>query len=229
MATQEITRVTEDYLTLIWKANEWPDDGRRPSTSDLAAALRVSLSTVSANLKKLARERLIHYEPYGAIELTDEGERIALGVVRRHRLLETYLVEHLGYPWDEVHEEADRLEHAASDQLIDRIDAILGYPDSDPHGDPIPRRGARRTISAQLLTSCESGQTVQIVRVSDANSDILRFLSERAIGVGALVRITAAMSTTGLMAIRYRAETIELSTPIATAIHVTPAATVPTD
>lgn len=222
VAGHEVTRVAEDYLTLIWKANEWPDDGRRPTTTDLAASLGVTLSTVSANLKKLARERLIHYEPYGAIALTDEGERIALAVVRRHRLLETYLVEQLGFPWDQVHDEADRLEHAASDRLIDRIDAVLGYPDVDPHGDPIPRQGSPRAIPARLLTSCETGQTVQIVRVSDANSDILRFLTDRSIAVGSVLQVSSAMSSMGLMAVRYQSETIELSAPIATAIHVSP-------
>ncbi|WP_454301593.1 metal-dependent transcriptional regulator [Salana multivorans] len=115
MVTEDVGRVAEDYLALIWKANEWPGDERRATTSDLAAALGVTLSTVSANLKRLARERLIRYQPYGAIELTREGERIALGVVRRHRLIETFLVEQLCYSWDEVHEEADRLEHAVTD------------------------------------------------------------------------------------------------------------------
>ncbi|MFT3888201.1 MAG: metal-dependent transcriptional regulator [Arachnia sp.] len=220
MVNPEVTPVTEDYLTLIWKACEWPDDGRRPRTSDLAAALGVTLSTVSANLKRLAREELIRYEPYGAIELTEEGERIAVEVVRRHRVIETFLVEHLSIPWDEVHEEADLLEHAASDRIIDRMDAILGYPDVDPHGDPIPRTGARTRVSAVVLSACARGTVARVARVSDANPDILRFLSARGIGLGAELKVERAMSTTGLMRVTHDGEAIELSDPIAAAIHV---------
>ena len=133
----------------------------------MAASLGVTLSTVSANLKRLAREGLIRYEPYGAIELTEQGEQIALQMVRRHRLIETFLVQQLGYPWDQVHDEADRLEHAVSDTLMDRIDALLGYPEIDPHGDPIPRQGSAPAISATLLSGCAPGELVQIVRISD--------------------------------------------------------------
>lgn len=221
VSAPEITRVAEDYLALIWKAYEWPDDGRSPTTTDLAASLGVTLSTVSASLKKLAREGLIRYEPYGTIELTPEGEQIALEVVRRHRIIETFLVEHLGIGWDEVHDEADRLEHGASDQLIARMDATLGYPEADPHGDPIPRLGAPGPSSARLLSACGAGTTVRIARVSDANPDILRFLTERGIAVGSTIQVEVPMSGTGLMSIRYDEDRIELSTPIATAIHVT--------
>lgn len=216
----EITRVAEDYLTLIWKADEWPDDGRRPTTTDLAAALGVTLSTVSANLKRLARERLIDYEPYGAIALTADGEQIALEVVRRHRIIETFLVEHLGLPWDEVHQEADQLEHAASDRLIDRMDAILGYPQADPHGDPVPRQGATTPVSATVLSARAAGESVQVVRVSDENPDILRFLSDRGIAIGSVMQVDAAMSSTGLMTVRHDGRALELSTPIATSVHV---------
>ncbi|MGP5930461.1 metal-dependent transcriptional regulator [Corynebacterium glyciniphilum] len=219
----EITRVAEDYLTLIWKADEWPDDGRRPTTTDLAAALGVTLSTVSANLKRLARERLIDYEPYGAIALTADGEQIALEVVRRHRIIETFLVEHLGLPWDQVHDEADQLEHAASDRLIDRMDAILGYPQVDPHGDPVPRQGATTPVSATVLSARAAGAPVQVVRVSDENPDILRFLSDRGIAIGSVIHVDVAMSSTGLMTVRHDDHTLELSTPIATSVHVTPA------
>lgn len=219
----EISRVAEDYVTLIWKACEWPDDGRRPTTTDLAASLGVTMSTVSANLKRLAREGLIRYEPYGAIELTDQGERIALEVVRRHRLIETFLVEHLGYHWDQVHDEADRLEHAVSDTLIERMDVLLGYPDVDPHGDPIPRQGNTPRIPATLLSACQRGDLVRIVRVSDEEPDILRFLSTRQIALGATLQVDASMSATGLMTVRHNDDAIEFSAPIATAIHVTTA------
>lgn len=216
----ETSRVAEDYLALIWKAFEWPDDGRRPTTTDLAASLGVTLSTVSANLKRLAREGFIHYEPYGEIGLTDEGERIALTVVRRHRVIETFLVEKLGYPWDQVHDEADRMEHAVSDQLIDRMDTILGFPGTDPHGDPIPRQGPPTTPPAVLLSACRAGQEVAVVRVSDEQPDILTFLSDHGIGLGSALTVDRPLSATGLMGVHHGGNAIELSRPIATAIHV---------
>lgn len=216
-----ISPVAEDYLALIWKAGEWPDDAKRPTTSDLAAALGVTASTVSANLKRLAAQDLIAYEPYGVIELTRQGEQIAVEVVRRHRIIETFLAEQLGIPWDEVHAEADRLEHAVSQRLIDRMDSMLGFPEADPHGDPIPRMGKRDQIVAQVLTAFGQGETVQVVRVSDASAEILRFLSQRGIGIGAVVHIEEAMSATGLMRVRCQGECVEFSAPIATAIHAT--------
>lgn len=219
-SSAEITRVAEDYVTLIWKACEWPDDGRRPNTTDLAASLGVTLSTVSANLKRLAREGLIRYEPYGAIELTAEGEQLALRMVRRHRLLETFLVRQLGYTWEEVHDEADRLEHAVSDTLIERMDALLGRPRVDPHGDPIPRRGSSPTILATLLSGCPEGEIVQVVRISDEEPDILKFLAGQQISLGSRLQVETAMSATGLMTVRHGTHTIQFSAPIASAIHV---------
>lgn len=218
----EITRVAEDYLTLIWKANEWPGDDRRPITSELAAALGVTPPTVSANLKRLAREQLIDYEPYGTIALTDTGEEVAIEVVRRHRIIETFLVEQLGVPWDRVHHEADRLEHAVSDYLIERMDAALGFPEVDPHGDPIPR-GVQRTASpAPLLSQFSAGESVRIIRVSDANPEILRFLTARGIALHAVLHIVAPMSSMGLMSVKHDDDLIEMSNPIALAIRAVP-------
>ena len=138
MSSPPVTRVVEDYVTLIWKAFEWP--GGVPTTTDLAARLGVTPSTVSTTLKKLARDGIIEYEPYGAITLTEAGRSLAIGIVRRHRILETYLARALGVPWDEVQDEADRLEHAVSDALLERMDLALGCPTHDPHGTRSPTR-----------------------------------------------------------------------------------------
>ena len=219
----DVTRVTEDYLALIWKACEWPDDGRRPNTTDLAAALGVTPSTVSASLKRLAREGMIKYRPYGNIELTEEGERIGRAVVRRHRIIETYLATSLGMPWDQVHDEADRLEHAASEALVDRMDEVLGHPDADPHGDPIPRSDDTDRSEAVLIAHVTGGAEVRVVRVSDSNPDILRFLTDHGIAIGSRLDVLSGLSGTGLMAVRHEDREIELSAPIAEAIHVTPA------
>lgn len=219
----EITRVAEDYLTLIWKANEWPDDDRRPITSELAAALGVTPSTVSANLKRLAREQLIDYEPYGTIALTDTGEEVAIEVVRRHRIIETFLVEQLGVPWDRVHDEADRLEHAVSNYLIERMDAALGFPEVDPHGDPIPRGEQRAASPALLLSQFSAGESVRIIRVSDANPEILRFLTTRGVALQSVLHVVEPMSSMGLMSVRHGDDLIELSNPLALAIRAVPA------
>ena len=218
----DVTRVTEDYLALIWKACEWPDDGRRPNTTDLAAALGVTPSTVSASLKRLAREGMIKYRPYGNIELTEEGERIGRAVVRRHRIIETYLVTSLGMPWDQVHDEADRLEHAASEALVDRMDEILGHPDADPHGDPIPRSSNTNHPEVVLIAHTTAGAKVRVVRVSDSNPEILRFLAERGIAIGTRLEVLSGLSGMGLMAVGHEGTEIELSAPIAEAIHVAP-------
>lgn len=218
----DVTRVTEDYLALIWKACEWPDDGRHPNTTELAAALGVTASTVSASLKRLAREGMIKYRPYGTIELTEEGERIGRAVVRRHRIIETYLAESLGMPWDQVHDEADRLEHAASEALVERMDEALGHPDADPHGDPIPRDHDPSRSGVVLMSSVAAGTDVQVVRVSDANPDILRFLAERGIAIGTRLRVLSRLSGAGLMTVGLLETEVELSAPVAEAVHVKP-------
>ena len=218
----DVTRVAEDYLALIWKACEWPDDGRRPNTTDLAAALGVTPSTVSASLKRLAKEGMIKYRPYGNIELTEEGERIGRAVVRRHRIIETYLVTSLGMPWDQVHDEADRLEHAASEALVDRMDEILGHPEADPHGDPIPRSGNTNHLGVVLIAHVAAGAKVRVARVSDSNPEILRFLAERGIAIGTRLEVLSGLSGMGLMAVGHEGTEIELSAPIAEAIHVAP-------
>jgi DtxR family Mn-dependent transcriptional regulator len=122
------------------------------------------------------------HEPYGAVELTDAGRMHALAMVRRHRLIETFLVETLGYPWDEVHDEAEVLEHAVSDTLVDRIDAALGHPVRDPHGDPIPTtEGDPRTPHAHRLLEGEATVEQRVVRISDSDPAVLRYLAERGI------------------------------------------------
>lgn len=195
-----MSKVVEDYLKIIWKAQEWPEG--TVSTNEIAATLGVTPSSVSANLKKLARDGLIDYEPYGRIGLTPAGHDIAVLVVRRHRVLETYLVESLGLGWDEVHAEADALEHAVSDLVLDRMDQVLGHPAHDPHGDPIPRadgsieRSTDRHPAARL-SEVASGAHGQVVRISDQQPAILQYLEARHIDIGTQVRIEATNPAAG--------------------------------
>lgn len=140
-ADTDLTTVAQDYLKVIWTAQEWSHE--KVSTKMLAERMGVSASTASESIRKLADQGLVDHEKYGAVTLTDHGRKAAVLMVRRHRLLETYLVNELGYGWDEVHDEAEVLEHAVSDLLLAKIDAKLGHPQRDPHGDPIPVPTAR--------------------------------------------------------------------------------------
>jgi DtxR family transcriptional regulator, Mn-dependent transcriptional regulator len=148
-------------------------------TGELAQALNVSPGTVTGMLKTLSETNLATYTPYEGARLTDSGQQLAMKVIRRHRLLERFLAETLTMSWDEVHEEAEHMEHAASERLIDRIDAYLGYPAVDPHGDPIPRAdGSLAETEGVPLARCQPGQHFQVVRVMDQDPAFLRYLSE---------------------------------------------------
>jgi DtxR family Mn-dependent transcriptional regulator len=187
MAGQRVSKMVEDYLTIIWKAQEWT--GGSVSTNEIAETMAVTPSSVSANLKKLARDGLIDYEPYGSIALTPAGQEIAIMVVRRHRVLETYLVKRLGLGWDAVHAEAHSLEHAVSDVVVDRMDEVLGHPVCDPHGDLIPRADGtiERIVersSAARLSDIGPGVYAHVIRISDHEPEILQYLEQRQISVG---------------------------------------------
>ena len=189
MPVSELTPVAQDYLKVIWTATE-----RSPTpitVKALAARLEVRPASVSEGLRRLADQGLVVHEPYGAIELTEAGRLHAVAMVRRHRLLETFLVETLGYAWDEVHEEAEILEHAVSDLLLDRVDAALGHPDRDPHGDPIPAAdGTSRAPAALPLAEAVPGEH-RVARISDDRPDVLRALAERGVGLDTTVVVTA--------------------------------------
>jgi len=175
-ATDALSAVSQDYLKVIWTAQEWSD--QRVTTKALAARLGVAASTVSETVRRLAEAGLVTHEPYGAVDLTDTGRRHALAMVRRHRLLETFLVAELGYGWDEVHDEAEVLEHAVSDRFVERIAEHLGHPVRDPHGDPIPGPdGALTAPPARVLWEVEPGEW-RVARISDAEPELLRYLHQ---------------------------------------------------
>jgi len=136
--------VTQDYLKVVWAACEW--GGAGASVTGLAKRMEVAPSTASENVARLVEEGLLVHEPYKAVTLSEEGRRRAMGMIRRHRILETYLVTRLGFGWDEVHAEAEELEHAVSERLLERLDAVLGHPTRDPHGDPIPTADGRLIV-----------------------------------------------------------------------------------
>ncbi|WP_454295527.1 metal-dependent transcriptional regulator [Salana multivorans] len=168
--------MAQDYLKAVWNAGEWASDAL--TVKQLARRLGVAQGTASEGVRRLAEAGYIAHERYGRVELTAAGRVAALAVVRRHRLVETLLVETFGYSWDEVHEEAEVLEHAISDQLLQRIDAHLGHPTHDPHGDPIPSADGEITIpEARTLSELEAGECGVVSRVSDADPELLQRLA----------------------------------------------------
>lgn len=153
----------------------------------------VALSTASDAIRKLSTQGLLEHARYSAVSLTPEGRSHAVTMVRRHRLIESFLVEVLRYRWDQVHEEADMLEHAVSDFMIDRIDELLGYPERDPHGDPIPAAdGTVTRPDAVLLTSVGAGARVRVERISDDDSELLQFFADHGIVYGTVLETRAA-------------------------------------
>ena len=169
----------ENYVKTIALIAARDPSGGPVGTGELAQALNVSPGTVTGMLKTLSEGNLATYTPYEGARLTDSGQRLAMKVIRRHRLLERFLAETLTMSWDEVHEEAEHMEHAASERLIDRIDAYLGYPAVDPHGDPIPRAdGSLAETEGVPLARCQAGQHFQVARVMDQDPAFLRYLSE---------------------------------------------------
>ncbi len=191
----EITPPIEDYLKAVYSlARERGVE--RASTSAIAGRLDVSAASVTNMMQKLAEMKLVDYVPYRGVSLTAAGEKIALEVVRHHRLLELYLAEALGYSWDAVHDEAERLEHVISEEFEDRIDAMLGHPTTDPHGDPIPpKTGRMPTGSVRPLSEARPGESVVVSRVSDRDGALLRELEALNLVPGA--RLTVRQRASG--------------------------------
>lgn len=223
--TSELTAVAQDYLKVIWTAREWSE--APVTTKMLAERLGVGPSTVSETVRRLADQGLVEHAPYAAITLTPEGVRHAVQVVRRHRLIETFLVSELGYAWDEVHDEAEVLEHAMSDLMIERIDARLGHPTRDPHGDPIPAPdGSVPTPTADMLWELTSGRG-RVARISDADPGLLRYLAEVGLVPDVRVEVVERRDFAGMTAVRVlppdepgQARPVELGEVAARAIWV---------
>ena len=181
------------------------------ATGELAHALSVSPGTVTGMLKTLSEASLATYTPYEGARLTPAGQRLALKVIRRHRLLELFLVETLKMPWDEVHEEAEHMEHAASERLIDRIDAFLGHPSVDPHGDPIPTAdGSLKEPEGNPLSALPRGQRFRVVRVVDQDPAFLRYLTECGLDLNAEGELAENRPEAGALVIHLNARSIAL-------------------
>lgn len=179
----ELSPNFQNYLKALWTLGEWTDEPISPTA--LATRVGVKLPTASDAVRKLGRLGLVDYERYGSVSLTDAGRVLAMEMVRRHRLIESFLVQELGYRWDQVHDEAEALEHAVSKFMIDRIDEKLGFPERDPHGDPIPRGGDDHALSGLVvLTALGADRRATVERISDGDPELLRFFADQGIGVG---------------------------------------------
>lgn len=178
----------EDYLKTIYQHTEWQPNLIGPAA--LADCLGVVPSSVTEMISKLTTAGLVMHKPYGPVSLTAEGTLRALTIIRRHRIIETWLVDDMGYSWDEVHDEAEILEHAMTDRLIDSLDQRLGRPQQDPHGDPIPnlQKKVERTPFV-CLSDAALGDMGEILRISDRNPELLRLLASHSIGPGTVLRV----------------------------------------
>ncbi len=214
----DVTIAVQDYAKAIYTLEA---RGGTASTTELAALLEVRPASVSGMLRKLSALGLVEHERYRGVRLTERGRRVALEVVRHHRLLELFLVESLGMTWDEVHAEAEVLEHALSEELEELIAAKLGNPTVDPHGDPIPSRELQvPETSAPALTELEPGEAATFVRISDADPEMLRFLGERGIAPGARLELVERQPFDGPLFVRAGDDVHVLGATLARAMHV---------
>ena len=193
------TRSKEDYLKNIYHISE---EGGKVNTGNLAAALSISPASVSEMVNKLSKEGLIDNKPYHGFELTTGGRKISLNLIRKHRLLEVFLQEHLHYEWDEVHEEAEVLEHVCSDMFINKLEEYLGYPKFDPHGDPITDKELNiAPTHFKLLLNTEPGREYTIAKVKDSSIEILQYLTKIGIKLNSKIILSEKIEFDGSVVI----------------------------
>jgi DtxR family Mn-dependent transcriptional regulator len=213
-----LTAPVEDYLKAIYDLER---SGEPAETNAIAKRLSIAPASVSGMVRRLARQRLITHERYHGARLTPAGRRAALLTIRRHRVIEAYLTEALGYSWDRVHDEAERLEHAASDELIDRMAKAIGEPATDPHGAPIPsREGTLKERAVVPLASLPEGALARVERVSDESPERLRYLAELGIVLGASVKVASRAPFEGPITLKVGAATKAIGAELASQILV---------
>jgi DtxR family transcriptional regulator, Mn-dependent transcriptional regulator len=218
-----ITPAIEDYLKAIYQLNQEEPDAGSVTGQRIAERLGVASPSVTNMMKRLSDLGLVQHERYRGVELSDAGERIALEVVRHHRLLERYLVEALGYGWDEVHDEAERLEHHISEALEARMAAVLGDPTVDPHGDPIPHLdGSIADITTRSLLELVAGDIAVVHRVSDRDPERLRYLEELGIRPGVTIRALEVLPFEGPLRLAVAGTEHVIGRPLAAAVQVAP-------
>jgi DtxR family Mn-dependent transcriptional regulator len=214
------TTSEENYLKAIWKLES---EGLHASTNAISERLNTRPASVTDMLKKLTEKKLLHYQSHRGVKLTSEGKKISLAIVRRHRLWESFLVEKLHFPWHEVHDIAEELEHISNPSLIERLDRFLGQPKTDPHGDPIPdKEGIMKEQKQIPLSALPENQPARIAAVSDRNSDLLELLTHKKIQIGTELKVLKRFSFDGSAEIQLkgRNQKITVSTQLADSIFI---------
>ncbi len=224
VGTTDVPSLTvENYVKTIYLIAARRPEGVAVGTGEIAQALEVSPGTVTGMLKTLSEAELATYAPYEGAKLTAKGRHTALTVLRRHRLVELFLAQTLEMTWDEVHAEAEHLEHAASDRLIDRIDAFLGHPAVDPHGDPIPRAdGSLAEPEGVPLKTLERGQTFRLVRVVDQDPTFLRYLTDCHLDLGTVAGLVENRPESGALVLSVGERVVALGAEAAGKLMVLP-------
>lgn len=213
-----ISRAMEDYLKAIY---QFASDKDKVSTSNLAQQMNCSPASVTNMLQKLSELKLVEYEPYQGVTLTPAGSKIALEILRHHRLIERYLADVLGYSWDKVHEEAEQLEHVISEEFEEKIDRALGHPNFDPHGDPIPSKEGNIAVPpSQSLWEIPVGEKVHVYRVSDRDPEVLRYLATIGILPDVEVKVLKKGPFNGPIHVKINDSEHSLSEELATQIFV---------
>jgi DtxR family transcriptional regulator, Mn-dependent transcriptional regulator len=210
-----LSQAVEDYIKAIYRLEADSDDGG-VSTTKIAESLEVSSASVTNMIKKLAKMGLVRYESYYGTELTEAGKKIALEIIRHHRLLELYLKEVMGYSWDEVHDEAEKLEHHISERFEDKIAELLNNPTHDPHGDPIPSKdGVMPEIATEPLTEAEIGESLMLGRVADQDPELLRYLEEIGLIPGIILEVIKKAPFNGPVTIKVEDEELVVGYEVA--------------
>lgn len=212
----------EDYLKAIYAIGK----GTGPAaTNEIAQRLALAPASVSGMVRRLAEQGLLAYERYRGVRLTESGRLAALRTLRRHRVIEAYLAKALGYPWDRVHEEAERLEHAASDELVDRMAVTIGEPEVDPHGAPIPTKdGSVDETEYRSLADLDVGVTGMIVRVADEDPEMLRYLAELSVVPGKRIRVKSRAPYGGPISLSVGRQEMSIGPALAAHVLVSPVA-----
>lgn len=209
----------ENYLKAIYVLNQSSDSSA--STNAIAERLETKASSVSDMLKRLKQKNLIHYKKYQAVSLTEEGKKIAISIIRKHRLWEFFLVENLKFGWDEVHELAEQLEHIQSTELTDRLNEYLGCPELDPHGDPIPDKdGNFPTRTDYMLSDCKASTNVVVVGVKDHSTEFLNYLNQLNVELGTKIQVLNIHAFDCSMDIQIDNTKIQISNKVAENLYV---------
>lgn len=191
----------ENYLKALFTLSS---DKGEVNVNDLSKRLEITMPTVTSMMKKLASKKLVHYESYKPLRLTEKGEKEAAAIIRKHRLTEMFLVEKMGFSWEDVHEIAEQVEHIQSPDFFEKMDELLGYPKLDPHGSPIPDKNGKMVWKEySKLSECKAGDTVKLAAVVNTSSEFLKFLNGRGLSLGLKVKIKSVEPFDNTMVVSY--------------------------